>query len=122
MTGRGSIDENGKPVEPGVPILLRLKIDVLDDSGIQPMLDRKISELRRTSHRADFFGKQIAVVNLKPGRYKISVESLKDVPELIGTPVVLHIGRPVTAGLLASSGSLGSLLGYLWNIVLDYVP
>lgn len=122
LTGGAGIDKNGKPVAPGVPILLRLKIDVIDDSGMTPMLDQEIAELRRTAHTADFFGKQIATVLLKPGRYRISVESLKDVPELVGTPVVLHIGRPATADLLASLGSIGSLLGYFWSRVLDYVP
>jgi len=92
LAGRYEQDNNGKLIEPGVPILLRFKIDVIDDSGIKPMLDQVTSELRMTSHGADSFDKRIIEVPLKPGRYRISVESLKDVPELFGTPVIFRIG------------------------------
>ena len=92
LAGRYEKDNNGKLIEPGVPILLRFKIDAIDDSGVQPMLEQEISELRMTSYGADSFDKRIAEVILKPGRYRISVESLKDVPELVGTPVIFRIG------------------------------
>lgn len=92
LAGRYEKDNNGKLIEPGAPILLRLKIDAIDDSGIKPMFDQEISELRMTSHGADSFNKRIAEVPLKPGRYRISVESLSNVPELLGTTVVFSIG------------------------------
>lgn len=92
LAGRYEKDNNGKLLEPGVPILLRIKIDEIDDTGVKPMLDQEISELRTTSHGANSFDKRITEVPLKPGRYRISVESLKDVPELFGTPVIFSIG------------------------------
>lgn len=92
LAGRYEQDKNGKLIEPGVPILLRLKIDVIDDSGVNPMLEQGVSELKLTSWGGDSFNKRIAEVPLKPGRYRISIESLRDVPELLGTPVILRVG------------------------------
>lgn len=92
LAGAATIDKYGNLVEPGILILLRLKIEVVDDSGVKLMFEQEISELRLTSHGADSFDKRIAVVPLKPGRYRISVESLKDVPDLVGTPVIFRIG------------------------------
>lgn len=92
LAGRYEKDNSGKLIEPGVPILLRFKISVIDASGERLILDQEISELRKTSHGADSFNKRIIEVPLKPGRYRISVESLKDVPELFETPVIFSIG------------------------------
>lgn len=93
LAGEYEKNQNGELIEPGVPILLRLKIDVIDDSGVKTMLEQEISELRMTSYGAVSFNKRISAVPLKPGHYRISVESLKDVPELLGTPVIFQIGR-----------------------------
>ena len=92
LAGRYEKDPNGKLIQPGVPILLKLRIDAIDDSGVRPMLEREISDLRTTSYGSDSFDKRIATVPLKPGRYRISVESLRDVPELFGTPAIFRIG------------------------------
>lgn len=103
-------------IESGVPIQLRLKINSIEAAGEQTLIKDSIlqpEEIRKISHSSTSFNKQFAVVNLKPGHYKISVESLRDVPELIGTPVVFQIGRdPKT----------GSLPGFIWSIFLDYLP
>lgn len=119
LVGEYNRDNDGKLIEPGIPILLRLKIDVNDDSGLRPMLDREISELMRTGHGSDFYDKEIAAVILKPGHYRIMVESVHDVPELIGTPVMLHIGRDPRK---ISMGSTRSMPGYLLSMVFDFLP
>lgn len=91
LAGRYEKDKNGKLIEPGVPVVLRLKIYVIDSSGDRLMLEQDVSELRRTSAGSGQFNKQVANLTLKPGHYRVSVESLKDVPELIGTPVEFQI-------------------------------
>lgn len=58
------------------------------------MFEQEISELRKTSDAADFFAKQIIELTLKPGHYRVSIESLKDVPELLGTPVIFQMFIP----------------------------
>ena len=112
-------DGQFKNGDPGIPTPLRFKISVIDATGERPMLEQVIPELRLRSWGGDSFKKHIAYVILKPGHYRISIESLKDVPELVGTPIAFSIGRDPKTGPI---GSTGSLLGYLWSIVLDYVP
>jgi len=92
LAGGHMIDKNGKVIEPGIPILLRFKINVIDASGERPMLEQEVSELRLSAWGSGHFNKQIFYLALKPGRYRVSVESLKDVPELFGTPVTFQIG------------------------------
>lgn len=93
LMGGYMTNASGKVTEPGVPIVLKLRIAIVTELGESPILDKEISELRLTSWGGDSFGKEIAVVILKPGRYRIRVESLRDVPELVGTPVIFSIGR-----------------------------
>lgn len=78
--------------DPGIPTPLRFKINVIDATGERPMLEQEISELRLRSWGGDSFDKHIAYVILEPGHYRISIESLKDAPELVGTPIALGIG------------------------------
>lgn len=94
LAGEPEVDNIfGKLMKPGVPILLRFKINVIDSIGEKPfVLEREVSELAVTSTGVDHFTKKIAYLPLKQGRYRISVESVKDVPELIGTPVFFQIG------------------------------
>lgn len=40
------------------------------------------------------FTRIIKDIRLKPGRYRLSVTSLKDIPELEGTPVTFEVYRP----------------------------
>jgi hypothetical protein len=95
LTGDASYKKyDGRVTQPGIPIHLRLKIYIIEAAGERPILDKEIhdpQELRLTSGGDDYFCKLIADVNLKPGIYRVSLESLKDVPELIGTPVFLSI-------------------------------
>lgn len=94
LAGRYEKDKNGKLIEPGVPILLRLRINVIDASGERPMFEQEISELRVTSDGPDSFNKRIIDLTLKPGHYRVSIESLKNVPELLGTPIIFKIFIP----------------------------
>lgn len=94
LAGKYAKDRSGNLIEPGVPILLRFKIYTIDASGEKLLLEQDVSELRTTSAGSGSYSKEIAMVILKPGRYRISVESLKDVPELIGTSVIFSIGIP----------------------------
>lgn len=125
LAGDYEMDKSGKLIEPGVSIQLRFQIYSIEAGEERTLLEKTIlqpEEIRMTSYGAEFFSKRFAEVPLKPGRYRISVESLTDVPELIGTPVMLQIGRDPKAVPIGSTDSAGSLLGYLWSIVRDYLP
>ena len=85
-------DEQSKNGDPGIPTPLRIKIREIDASGEKPLLEQDIPVLRLRSWGGSGFDKHIAYVMLKPGHYRVSVESLKDAPELVGTPLSFSIG------------------------------
>lgn len=85
-------DGQFKNGDPGISTPLRIKINLIDASGDKPLFEQEISVLRLRSWGGNGFDKHIAYVVLKPGHYRVSVESLKDVPELVGTPIAFGIG------------------------------
>lgn len=91
LAGDFGRDRNGKLIEPGISIPLGLKISVIDSSGERSLLEREILEEEMYAYGSDHYSKQIIEVVLRPGHYRIAIESLKDTPELLGTPVALGI-------------------------------
>lgn len=89
LVGEARHVKNG---DPGVPTPLRFTINVIDTTGEHPIRDQVIPELRLISWSGNSFDKLIDYVVLKPGRYRIRVESLKDAPELDGTTITFSIG------------------------------
>lgn len=75
----------------GVPTPLKLKISVIEPAGEREIVDKEVSDLRLWSWGGDNFDKHIDYIKLKPGIYRVSIESLHDAPELVGTPTVLVI-------------------------------
>lgn len=88
------VGEDGqfKSGDPGIPTPLRFKISAIDSTGEKPMLEQEITEMRLTSWGSGSYDKIFAFVTLNPGHYRVSVESLKDAPELVGTTVAFMIG------------------------------
>ncbi|MBI5556779.1 MAG: hypothetical protein HY885_04015 [Deltaproteobacteria bacterium] len=91
LVGDHMIDKYGKLVEPGIPIPLRLRINVVDVAGERTIFEKEISEQGLWAWGGVDFAKLIESMILKPGHYRISVETLKDIPELIGIPVTFNI-------------------------------
>jgi hypothetical protein len=92
LAGDYERNKEGKLLKPGVAVPLRLKISVIDSFPEKTLLEREILEEEMWAYGADNFKKQIAIVPLKPGHYRVSLESLKDAPELVGTPIAFGIG------------------------------
>ena len=84
-------DYQDKYGAPGIPTPLRLKVSVIDPAGERLLVDKDIQDLRLRSWGGDSFSKHIDIIKLKPGIYRVSVESLQDAPELVGTPTALVI-------------------------------
>jgi hypothetical protein len=85
-------DGQRKDGDPGISTPLKLQIYYIDAAGEKLIHERDIPVLRLRSWGAGHFSKHIAYINLKPGNYQVSVESLRDAPELAGTPIALSIG------------------------------
>lgn len=85
-------DGQNKDGDPGVSTPLRLKIILIGSGGEESVFDQEIQYLRLRSWGGNSFSKHIAYVVLKPGHYRIGVQSLKDVPELEGTKIDFTVG------------------------------
>ncbi|MBU0484385.1 MAG: hypothetical protein KKB30_07725 [Proteobacteria bacterium] len=89
LVGDNYADKNG---DPGIQTPLKLKITALQSTGENVIIEKDISDIRLRSWGGDSFSKHIDYIIMKPGHYRVSVESLKDSPELIGTEIFLTIG------------------------------
>ena len=82
LTGGSELDTSGNPLEPGIPTPVRLKIYAVKPKTTQATLiyseDR---EPVMTESADDHFKKALGDIELKPGQYRVQVESLKDAPE-----------------------------------------
>lgn len=87
LAGSHKRDMTGKLIDPGVPILLKLVINQVDAQGSNLLFAREISEQALYSLGGDSHNKKIADIPLDAGYYRVSIESLRDVPELEGTKI-----------------------------------
>lgn len=83
LTGNYEKDAGGKPTASGVPIQIRLSI-VGQNSANENVSYEKISEPTLASYGSGYVTKRIDTVPLKPGRYRITVESLLNAQEFSG--------------------------------------
>ena len=100
LAGDYGRNQDGKLTNPGISVPLRLNINIIDSLGERPIFDKKIFEEEMWAYGSDNFKKRVAIAPLKAGHYRISVESLKDMPELIGTNTAFGIGYNNKTGVL----------------------
>lgn len=94
LVGESGINKiTGKQVAPGIPIPLRIRLMQTTTSGEKIILDKEVSELTLYGASAEYFYKEIVSLHVPPGSYRVSIESLKDAPELQGTQIEFAIVR-----------------------------
>lgn len=82
LTGGSELDASGKPVEPGVPTPVYLKIYAVNPkSQQQQLIYAENLDPHMTKAADDHFKKGLADIELQPGHYRVSVETLQDAPE-----------------------------------------
>ena len=90
LIGSGEISRDGSRVDPGVPLRILLEIDGRDSTG-EMVYYKNIVNPVLVSVGSDYFTKRIDSVKLKPGAYKIRLESLLNVPEFNRFPVKFSV-------------------------------
>lgn len=86
-----------KGANQGVPTPVRLKINAIGNNGEMTVFDKEIKDSVLTAEGSGGYGfdRRLTWVRLKPGNYRVTIESLRDCPELIGTDMTLSMGiRP----------------------------
>lgn len=84
LAGTGQSDASGRYINTGIPVYLKFKlVQINNDTGREKVLyDEELSEHPRRSWDHQSLDKRIAVIPLSTGYYRVSVENLRDVPEL----------------------------------------
>lgn len=96
LIGRATRNKEGRVIEPGIPIPVRIKISAVESQKERLIVDTELSEHELESWGADSFKKVMTELFLKPGHYRVCIESLKDIPELKGTRINFGIVRTYT--------------------------
>jgi hypothetical protein len=81
----------GKYAEPGIPITLKLTISIIESSGEKIFLEKEFLIEGESGYSANYFERKIDFIRLSSGLYRVTVKTLKDVPELANTKVSLGI-------------------------------
>ena len=92
LAGGGGRDKNGNLLEPGLEIPVRLTIVGIKPSAEKPLLEKTYLVKEQQGFTASSFSQLIDQVHMQPGIYRMSVESVQDIPELEGVPVSFAIG------------------------------
>ena len=91
LAGSSDLGIDGKPLKLGVPVVLKFYLRQIDTTGEKLILEQEISDMQVVAYGSGYRLKKIISLKLSPGHYRVNVESLKDAPELIGTPVEFFI-------------------------------
>jgi len=98
LVGRYERDARGKLREPGIPIPLKLTISAIDSSasGERFLLKKEVFVGACYAYGRNDFLRRIDEDQSKmsPGIYRVTVQSLKDIPELADTKVFFTIYNP----------------------------
>ncbi len=80
----------------GAPIAISLKVINIDDDGEHIVADMATQYLAIYSWGWGGFDKEIYRLSLLPGKYKVTITTLKDMPEFGATRTEFRVGRAYT--------------------------
>ena len=91
LAGDPRRDKAGKLIGPGVSIPVRLRISSVNPSDLEHTFEKEFVEVQQTAVSDTDVYAEITTVRLKRGTYRVTVENLKVIPELKGTPIRLYV-------------------------------
>jgi hypothetical protein len=92
LVGSGGYNKfTGKLVDPGIQIPLKITVNLIDSSGERLFLEKEVLTEGVISWGGNVFSRKVGYIELVPGLYRVTVQSLKGVPELMDTKVILGI-------------------------------
>jgi len=81
----------GKSIIPGIQIPLKITIHIIEPSVEKIFLEKEIFVGDVWAHGINYFTRETLSIQLPPGLYRVTVQSLKDIPELADTKVIFGI-------------------------------
>ena len=100
LAGGAQRDKDGKIMQPGVPIPVRIRINAIKPSALEGVFEREYLTADMDSYGFVFYQTVITNPRLKPGTYHLLIESLKSVPEYQGIPVTLTVTTDPKGGTI----------------------
>jgi len=97
LVGSGGRNKwTGKIIDPGIPIPLKLTISIIELSGERILSEKNVLALGEDAHGINYFERDIDrnQIKIPPGLYRVTVQSVKDIPELANTKVFFVIRNP----------------------------
>ncbi|MDA8124878.1 MAG: DUF5625 family protein [Deltaproteobacteria bacterium] len=91
LIGYHGKDRQGHFIEPGIQIPLKITINVIDSVGERLFFEKEVLTMGMHGYGASHFTRKIDSIKLVPGLYRVTVQSLNDVPELVNTIVNLGV-------------------------------
>jgi hypothetical protein len=90
LAGTGAY-RDGRQVDTGLAIPVRLRVERLGNSGASSILDKVFTDHDLEAMAADHFSKIMTRIRLEPGRYRARVEALENIPELVDISVHFNL-------------------------------
>jgi kynurenine formamidase len=93
LLGSSRHTNDGKYVEPGIPINLKITISIIDPSGERILSEQEVSAVGIQGLSVNHFDREIEQhkFRMSPGLYRVTVENLKGIPEFADIKVVFVI-------------------------------
>jgi hypothetical protein len=86
--------KGGRQINTGRAIPVRLKVERLGNNGGRPFLTMCSRTTIAKATAQTILRKSLRAIRLEPGRYRVRVEALENIPDLEGIPVHFDIHVP----------------------------
>lgn len=91
LVGSWEKNKDGMSIEPGIPIPLKITISVIDAAGEHPVTEKEVFVGSVWAGGAGGYRRAIGAIEIPAGHCRITVQSMKDIPELANRKVNLGI-------------------------------
>lgn len=91
LVGSWQKNHEGESMEPGIPIPIKITVSVIDSSGVRNVFEKELLVGSVWSGGVGGWNRAIGAIEIPAGYSRITVQSMKDIPELANREVVLEI-------------------------------
>ncbi|MHB8137538.1 MAG: DUF5625 family protein [Smithellaceae bacterium] len=91
LVGSWEKNKDGESREPGIQIPLKITVSVMDSSGVRNVYEKELLVGSVWSGGVGGWSRAIGAIEIPAGQCRITVQSMKDIPELSNREVVLEI-------------------------------
>ncbi|MHB8138021.1 MAG: DUF5625 family protein [Smithellaceae bacterium] len=91
LVGSAMKNKEGKQIEPGIAIPIKITINVMDTSGVRNVVEKELLVGEMFAGGAGGYRREIGYIKIPAGKCRITFQSMKDIPELANRKIILGI-------------------------------